>query len=198
MLLDLLSTTILTLILFPIIYFSIDTFHNIYSTLFVLLILVPTLMALVNGAPFVPTPLPIVRKIVKMAKIKPGQKVYDIGCGDCRFVYVAANEYHADAVGIELSPLVYLYALIRKLIWHSQAKIRFGNFKYMKLSDADIIFCYLLPKTLAKIQPALDKKIKPGTRIFSYAFNIPNWKLIHQEEPDEQTGVGPIFVYEKV
>ncbi len=155
-------------------------------------------MALVNGAPFVPTPMKKVKKMVALAKIKKGQRVYDLGCGDGRFVYVAANEYGANATGIELSPIVYVLAKIRGFFWGSKAKIKFGNFKLFDLSDADVIFCYLLPDTLKKIQPMLDKQFRPGTRIYSYAFEIPKWKLIKQEGRDAKANEAPVFVYEKI
>ena len=196
--LDLITALAVIFIIIPIFYFTSNNFDNIFSLTILILISVPTVMALINGAPFVPTPMKRVRKMVELAKIKPGQVVYDIGCGDGRFVYLAANLYGAKATGIELSPLVYVYAMIRKLFWRSKAKIIFGDFKMMDISDADIIFCYLLPETLKKIQPDLDKKLKTGTRIISYAFNIPNWKLIHEEKRNPEEKVASIWIYEKI
>lgn len=195
--LDILSAYLTILILIPVFYFASLHSDNIFSLVLLILISVPTIMAMINGAPFVPTPMKRVKKMVALAKIKPGQRVYDLGCGDGRFVYIAANNYGAKAIGIELSPAVYLLAIIRKLLWKSKAKILLANFKRRNISDADIIFCYLLPDSLKKIQPALDKQLKPGTKIFSYAFQIPTWKLIHQEEKDPQQNLAPVFVYEK-
>lgn len=196
--LDILTAMLVILLIIPIVYFTSHNFNNIFSLIILILLSVPTIMAMVNGAPFVPTPMSRVRKMVAMAKIKKGQRVYDLGCGDGRFVYVAANEYGAKATGIELSPLVYLLALIRGIFWRSKAKIVLGNFKMHDLSDAEVIFCYLLPESLKKIQPDLDKQIKKGTRIFSYAFEIPNWKLIHREERNSKQNLAPIYVYEKI
>jgi SAM-dependent methyltransferase len=196
--LDLLSTYLTIFLLIPILYFTSLHAENIFSLILLILICVPTIMAMINGAPFVPTPMERVKKMVALAKIKPGQRVYDIGCGDGRFVYIAANNYGAKATGIELSPVVYLLAIVRKLFWKSKAQILLDDFKRRDLSDAEIIFCYLLPDSLKKIQPALDKKLKPGTKIFSYAFEIPGWKLIHREERNPKQNLAPLFVYEKV
>ena len=196
--LDLLSTLIVTLLIIPILYFTSHNANNVVSLTILILIAVPTVMALVNGAPFVPTPMKRVKKMVELANLKPGDRVYDIGCGDGRFVYWAANKYGAKATGIELSPLVYLFALVRKLFWRSKAKIVFGNFKMMDLSDADVIFCYLLPDCLVKIQPELDKQVKPGTKIISYAFTIPNWKLIHEEDREKTSNLSKVLIYEKI
>lgn len=196
--LDIIVSILVILLIIPIIYFTSTNFNNLFSLVLLMLISIPTIMAMVNGAPYVPTPMGRVRKMVALAKIKKGQRVYDLGCGDGRFVYVAANQFGAQAKGIELSPLVYLLALLRKMFWKSNAKIIFGNFKLMDISDAEIIFCYLLPETLKRLQPELDKQLAKGTKIFSYAFEIPNWKLIHKEERNIDSNFAPVYVYEKI
>jgi SAM-dependent methyltransferase len=196
--LDIITSMLVILLIIPLVYFTSQNFNNVFSLVILILISIPTIMAMINGAPFVPTPMERVRKMVALAKIKKGQRVYDLGCGDGRFVYIAANEYGAKATGIELSPLVYLLAIIRKFFWGSKAQIILGNFKMRDLSDAEVIFCYLLPESLKKIQPELDKQIKKGTKIFSYAFEIPNWKLIHTEERNPKLNLAPVYVYEKI
>lgn len=169
---------------------------NIYNSALMLLILIPTIKALIGGAPFVPTPMEAVKKMVEAAKIKKGEKVYDIGCGDGRMVYVAANKYQAEATGFELSPIVYAIARIRKLFWRSKAHIRFRNFKSQDFSNTDVILCYLLPETLAKLQQKLDKELKKGARVISYAFPIGNWKEKHKIERDASINMAPIWIYE--
>jgi ribosomal protein L11 methylase PrmA len=154
-------------------------------------------MALIKGAPFVPTPMEAVERILKEAHIKKGEKVFDIGCGDGRMVYLAAKEYGADATGLELSPLVYVLARIRKLIWRSKARILFRNFKNQDFSKANVIVCYLLPETLAYLQPKLDDELKKGTRVVSYAFQIGTWKEKKKVEKDPVRGIAPIWVYER-
>lgn len=196
--LDMITALTALLLIIPLIYILSIHFNNIWSFSLLILLSAPTIMTTIYGAPFVPTPMERARQMVAMAKLKKGQRVYDLGCGDGRFVYLAANEYGAKATGIELSPIVYLWALIRKFFWKSKAVIKFGNFKSKNLNDAEIIFCYLLPETLRHIQPSLDKKIRPGTKIYSYAFEIPNWKLIHKEERNPKLNLAPVYVYEKI
>ena len=53
-------------------------------------------------APFVPTPNDVVRTMLQLAELKPGETVYDLGCGDGRIVLMAAQEFGAKAVGVEL------------------------------------------------------------------------------------------------
>jgi SAM-dependent methyltransferase len=174
-----------------------QTFESPWAIALAVIIIIPTIIAMSTGAPFVPTPMARVKKMLALAKVKPGEKVYDIGCGDGRMVYVAANDYGANAVGLELSPLVYLLAVIRKFFWKSKAQIRFTDFRYRNLSDADVIVCYLLPEALARLQPKLDAELKKGARVVSYAFEIGNWKVTHREERNREQNLAPIWVYER-
>jgi SAM-dependent methyltransferase len=194
---DMLLAIFFVLILIPIFHFFTNVAPNIYSTTFFFLIMVPTLMTLINGAPFVPTPMEAVRKMIKLANLKKGDIVYDIGCGDGRMVYVAANEYGANATGLELSPLVYTFARIRKLLWRSKAKILFRNFKTQNFRNADVILCYLMPETLEKLRPKLETELKPGSRIISYAFQMASWKEHHKEPKDAERNISPIWIYKR-
>ena len=112
-------------------------------------------------------------------------------------VYIAANDYGAKAVGLELSPLVYVLAKIRKIFWRSKAEIHFCDFRHKNLSDADVIVCYLLPEPLARLQPKLEAELKKGARVISYAFQIGNWEVTHREERDPKNNLAPILVYER-
>lgn len=194
---DMLLTMVLILALLVVLYLMPPKTLNIYTLPILILILVPTIMALVNGAPFVPTPMEAVEKMLRLAKIKTGEKVYDIGCGDGRMVYLAAKKYGADATGFELSPLVYATARIRHFLWRSKAKIRFANFKKRDLGNADVIVCYLLPDTLARLQEKLDRELKKGARVISYAFPVGNWKPAYRQERDTVKNIAPIWVYVK-
>jgi len=176
---------------------STGTYQSPWAITLAILIIIPTIIAMVSGAPFVPTPMARVKKMIELAKIKPGDKVYDIGCGDGRMVYVAANDYGANAVGLELSPLVYLLAKVRKFFWKSKAQIHFTDFRYKNLGDADVIVCYLLPEALARLQPKLEAELKKGARVVSYAFQIGTWQPTHREERDPSNNLAPIWVYER-
>lgn len=129
-----------------------------------------------GGGPFVPTPMNAVHKILKNANIKKNDKVYDIGAGDGRFVHFAEKDYGAKATGFEIDPFVFLLAKIRQYFFSWKGKIIFGNFSKQNISDADVVICYMLPRTLKKFQKKYDKELKQGTRIISYVFHIDNWK----------------------
>ncbi len=178
-------------------YFSTRSLNEVFSLVLLILLSIPTIISLIKGAPFVPTPFARVQKILKIANAGKGQTVYDLGCGDGRVVYLAANQYGAKAIGFELSPVVYLWALLRKLLWHSKAKIKFANFHHANLSDADIVFCYLLPNTMQALESKFIRELKKSAKVFSYAFemNHPQLKLI-QQLPTEDN-FAPLWIYQK-
>lgn len=188
-----LGVTFMTFVIF---YLLIPQKPSFLQVMLLFILIIPTVIALVAGAPFVPTPMRGVEKVLKVAGVKKGDTVVDIGCGDGRFCYLAANKFGADSTGYELSPLVWLWAKIRQLFWKSKAKIKFGDFRMHNLSEANHIVAYMLPDTLIKFIPKFEKEMKPGSRITSYAFKIGDWVPIHLEPADKEKNLSKIWVYE--
>ncbi|MEK7528479.1 MAG: hypothetical protein AAB592_01820 [Patescibacteria group bacterium] len=162
----------------------------------VIFIIIPTVIAFIFGAPFVPTPMAAAEKMIELTGIQKGKKLYDMGCGDGRCVYIAANKYDADAVGIELTPWVYLIARIRKFLWKSKAILLMQNFRSVNISDADAVIFYLLPDSLKLLRQKLEKELKPGCRVVSYAFEIAGWKPVYVEPKKPEQNITRILVYE--
>lgn len=134
--------------------------------------------------------------MLKVAKLKKGQKTYELGCGDARLTCFASKEYKAKAVGFEFSPLVFLLAKIRNFISRSHADIKFQNFYKADFRNADAIFCYLLPSVMQKLSIKFKKELKKGTKIISYAFPIKGWKEVSRIRRNRQKNFCPIWVYE--
>ena len=152
-------------------------------------------IALFGGGPFVPTPKKAVKEILKHAKIKKGDKLYDIGAGDGRFLHYAEKLYGAKATGFEIDPFVYAIARLKQILFRWKGKIIRGNFQKHPLNDADIVICYMLPKTLKKYQKKFDRELKKSCKVISYTFHIGNWKPIREISPSK--GVKKIFIYSK-
>ncbi len=148
-----------------------------------------------GGGPFVPTPIPSVKEVLKHADIQKGQRVYDIGAGDGRFVHYASKDYGADAIGFEMDPFVFLIAKMRQLFWKWQGKIIRGDFQKHDLGDADYVICYMMPKTLAKFQKKFDKELKKGAKVISYAFHIGDWEPT--KTIPKQGKISKIFIYHR-
>ena len=169
-------------------------FITIAIVLAVILILsISFYITIFGGGPFVPTPMKAVHKVLKAAKIKKGEKVYDIGAGDGRFIHHATNDYKAKATGFELDPFVYFLAKLRQRLWGWKGKMIRGNFTKHSIKDANVIICYMLPRTLAKFQKKFDKELRKGTRVVSYAFHIGTWKPFKKIQKTKD--ISQIFIY---
>lgn len=150
-------------------------------TYFILLVLFGATL-LVNaftGIPYVPSRTHIAKKLIEYAKIKKGDTVFDLGCGDGRLLTYAAKSQNITAIGYEIAPMVYLAAETRRLFSKNRAKIdiRFESMFRADLKKADVIFVYLMPKILPKIAEKIIRECRPGTRVVSNTFKIPNLKL---------------------
>src|ERR1700757_2065092 len=92
-------------------------------------------------APSFPTPQEVVERMLSLAQVKPGEMVYDLGCGDGRIVITAAQKFKARAVGIEIRREIYEHTLSRvaSLGLSDQVKIVQGNALNYDLSPADVV-----------------------------------------------------------
>ena len=132
-----------------------------------------------RGAPWVPTSFKLVRRMLTLADVKPGEVVYDLGSGDGRLLVAAVRLHRAKAVGIEIDPLRYLWtqALITVLGLRGRITVLWGSFFDRDLSEADVVTLYLTEKTNARIVEKLRKELRPGTRVVSHSFTFPGWGL---------------------
>jgi SAM-dependent methyltransferase len=135
------------------------------------------------GAPWVPTSMGVVHKMLKLAEVGPDDIVYDLGCGDGRTVITAAWRYGARAVGIEIDPLRYLWCqfAITLLGLRRRVKILYGNFFKHDLSEATVITCYLLPETNSDLEEKLKRELRFGARVVSNTFTFPGLDPVQQD-----------------
>jgi SAM-dependent methyltransferase len=126
------------------------------------------------GAPWVPTRMRDVHKMLTMAEVGPGDIVYDLGCGDGRMIVTAARKYGAMAVGIEIDPFRYAWCQlwITVLGLRNRVRVTYGNFFDHELGDANVVTCYLLQKTNQELEEKLERELTPGTRIVSNTFTV--------------------------
>jgi len=157
-----------------------------FLTLILLCILglvISILWTISRGAPWAPTPMSMVHKMLTMAEVGPDDLVYDLGCGDGRMIVTAARRYGARAVGIELDPLRFLWCqtLITVLGLRSRVQIVYGDFFKQDLSDADVVTCYLLRSTNKKLQGKFKDELQPNSRVVSNYFIFPKLNLVDED-----------------
>ncbi len=129
-------------------------------------------------APVYPSPESVVDQMLMLAQVKPGEMVYDLGCGDGRIVIAAAQKFMARAVGIEIRRDVYerTAATVASLGLSDRVKIVHGNALQYDLSPADVVTLYLMTSSNERLKPILLRDLKPSARVVSHDFEIRGWK----------------------
>lgn len=128
--------------------------------------------------PYVPTPPEVVDAMLKLANVKAGDVVYDLGCGDGRIVITAAKEHGARGVGIDINPqrIKESNANAQQAGVADRVKFTTQDLFETDLSEATVVMLYLLPAINLKLRPKLLRELKPGTRIVSHSFDMGDWK----------------------
>ncbi|HUI01346.1 MAG TPA: hypothetical protein VLX56_06925 [Nitrososphaerales archaeon] len=149
----------------------------------VVFVCVSFVLPFLTGAPWVPSSNEMVRKMLMLANVKPGEEVYDLGSGDGRVVILSAKEFGARSTGIEIDVFRALYSklLIRLLGLQGKARVIWSSFYKVDLSRADVVTVYLLPETNNKLTPKLEEELRPTSRVVSHAFRF-DWPLLASDE----------------
>ena len=150
-------------------------------------------------APSVGSPENAVEKMLQAANLKPGETLYDLGCGDGRILLRAAKKYKVKAVGIEISRSLAEKAAqdVRKKGLEDQVKIIHGDFMKTDLSAANVVTLYLAPVANDTLRPNLERELKPNTRVVSYDYPIDGWTPLNTWETSGHLGdVHTIYLYE--
>ncbi|MEM2104700.1 MAG: class I SAM-dependent methyltransferase [Candidatus Bathyarchaeia archaeon] len=150
-----------------------------------------------------PSPLPVVRHMLVLAQLKPGEVFFDLGSGDGRTVIMAAKEFGARAVGVELREDLAKKALSTVYDEGLQDRVTIvnGDMFNVDLSSANVVFLYLTTSANEKIKPKLEAELKPGTRIVSHDYEIVGWKPLKVDNFCENPKLGypshTIYLYRK-
>ena len=154
-------------------------------------------------APFVATPTSVVRKMLILAELKPGEVLYDLGSGDGRAVIMAAKDFGAKSVGVELRDDLAKRALssIQELALNDKPEIMQKDIFDIDLSSADVVFLYLTTSANEKVKPKLEAELKTGTRVVSHDYEILGWKPLKVENFCENPKIGypshTLYVYKR-
>lgn len=137
---------------------------------------IPTVVGVAEREPdviYVPTPQAVVDKMLEMAEVKPGDIVYDLGCGDGRIVVTAAKKYGVKAYGFDIDPQRVAEALenVRSNGVGHLVTIKQQDIFTLDLREASVVTLYLLPELNVRLMPQLEK-LKPGSRIVSHDFDM--------------------------
>ena len=141
---------------------------------------------------YVATPHEVVDRMLDEAKVRAGDVVYDLGCGDGRMVIAAAKKFGTRGVGIDLDP-----ARIREARANAKAQgveqlvtFRVADLFETDLREATVVMLYLLPELNRRLKPKLFAELRPGARVVSHDFDMgKEWP------PDRSVNLGSDGIY---
>jgi precorrin-6B methylase 2 len=121
--------------------------------------------------------------MLEMSGAGPSDVIYDLGSGDGRIVVEAARTYHARAIGVEADPIRVFFSRAAISLFHldGRAKIIWGNFYHVNLSEATIVTSFLSQGTNRKLEPKLMAELKPGTRVVAYEWTFDGWTPVTRD-----------------
>ena len=139
---------------------------------------------------YVPTRQTVVDAMLKVANVKAGDLLYDLGCGDGR-IPVTAAKLGAKAVCIDIDPkrIAEANENVKKNSVGDRVSVLNQDLFTTDISQASVVTLYLLPSLNLKLRPTLWKTLKPGTRIVSHDFDMGDWK------PEQTLNVDGATVY---
>jgi tRNA G37 N-methylase Trm5 len=140
---------------------------------------------------FVPTPQEVVEEMLRLANVKKGDVLYDLGSGDGRIPVTAAKKFGVRAVGIDIDPerIQEANENAKRNGVTSLVKFRNEDLFQADIHEATVVTLYLLPDLNVKLMPRLMDQLKPGSRIVSHQFDMGNWR------PDKKVELGGRTIY---
>jgi SAM-dependent methyltransferase len=128
--------------------------------------------------PYVPTPTEVVDEMLRLAGLKAGDVLYDLGCGDGRIVIAAAKRSGVRATGIDIDPVRIQESNTNAAAAGLTGRVRFLNQDLFEadFKDATVVTMYLLTSVNMRLRPKLLADLKPGTRLVSHSFEMGEWR----------------------
>jgi len=141
--------------------------------------------------PYVPTSNDVVAAMLKLAGVQKSDVVYDLGCGDGRIVIMAAKQFGAHGVGIDINPerIQEARANAKQAGVENLVKFEENDLFQGDIHNATVVTLYLLPTINLKLRPKLLSDLKPGTRVVSHSFDMGDWK------PEKEDSVDGASIY---
>jgi len=145
----------------------------------------------------------VIQHMLRLAELKPGEVLFDLGAGDGRIVIMAAKTFGARGVGVELREDLAKKAMstIQDNQLGDRVTIVNGDMFGVNLTSADVVFLYLTTSANEKIRPKLEQELKKGVRVVSHDYEIIGWRPLKVENFCENPQLGypshTIYLYER-
>jgi 16S rRNA A1518/A1519 N6-dimethyltransferase RsmA/KsgA/DIM1 with predicted DNA glycosylase/AP lyase activity len=156
-----------------------DLIYWITYTIIIAAILVfgySLIFSFLTRIPFIPSKQKTIIRMIEVAEIKPTDSVVDLGCGDMKILIQLEKTTNQTGTGYEISPVPYIIGRFKLLFKKSKNQILFKNVFSINLKNIDVVFIYLTPPILKKLEQKILKECKKGTKIISNTFSLPSLK----------------------
>lgn len=150
-----------------------------------------SLLSILGGAPYVSTALALFPRVIELAQPAPDKVFIELGSGIGNLLIPAAQS-GMSVRGVELSPVLSLIARLRTRRYPN-IQLETGSAYTTNLRNADVVYCYLLPGMMAKLEPKFAKELKPGATVIAHAFQLPT-KKPNRIIP-RTAGMGALYIY---
>lgn len=160
------------------------------------------LFGVADLAPFVPTPMAVVDRMLELGEVDKNDVLFDLGCGDGRIIITAAKRFGTRGVGIDIDPQRIEESLraAKEAGVESLVEFRLQDVMRADIREATVVTLYLLPESNALLRPILEEQLKPGTPVVSHNYSVPGWEAKEVTYVTLQDGTGQdhtIFVYKR-
>ena len=138
-----------------------------------------------------PTSDEVVTEMLRLAGVKKGDVVYDLGCGDGRIVIAAAKEFGARGVGIDIDPQRIAESVenAKKAGVTNMVEFREEDLFESDIREATVVTLFLWPSVNMKLRPKLLNELRPGTRVVSHSHDMGDWP------PEQRRDIGSARLY---
>lgn len=138
--------------------------------------------ATIFGGPYAPVAYNRIETMIKLLKLKKGQKMVDLGSGDGRIVIEFAKR-GIEAHGYEINPvLVWISRYkIRKAGLRKLAFIHFKDYWMDNFSKFDSVTLFVSPLVTGRVGNKLKRELKKNCLVVSNSFEIPHLKAVKEE-----------------
>jgi len=151
-------------------------------------------------APWVPTPQPVVDRMLELAAVTAKDVLIDVGCGDGRIVITAARRFGTRGIGIDIDKAMIAESERNAKAAGIERQVKFIAMDATKadISEATVVSLYLLPESNALMRPILEAQLRPKSRVVCHNYIIPGWesKLVLTETVEDESGVShTVYLY---
>lgn len=134
---------------------------------------VSLLISVLAGAQFVRTHTAAFDEIVELAELANTDRFIELGCGQGQLLTHVRKHVDCQVHGVEISPLLFLQTYLHSL-YDSKFLVTLGRAESVDLSQATVVYLYLLPGLVRKLSKKFTSELKPGTRVICHAFPLPD------------------------